>query len=88
MNQFGAIEPFKNRKRFKNLKHLKPLKILNREEMKTHRWKVLENFQLKDIDQANRSIYKEITYIKKEQDNLAECIDVEFTEIPQESDEN
>ena len=82
MNQFEAIEPFKNRKRFK------PFKILNREEMKTHRWKVLENFQLKDIDQANRSIYEEITYIKEEQDNLAECIDVEFTEIPQESNES
>ena len=85
MDQFEAIEPLKNRKR---LKRLKPLKILNREEMKTHRWKVLENCQLKDIDQANRSIYEEITFIKKEQDNLAECIDVEFTEIPQESNEN
>ena len=84
------MEQSENFKRLKKIKpfKIKPLKIINREEMKKYPRKVLENFQFKDVDQANKSIDEQIQYIKNGQDDLAECIDVQFTEIPKESEEN
>ena len=76
-------------KRFKSFKPFKfqLFKLFKRKEKKLYRRKVLKNFQFKDVGRANKSIFEKIQYIKKEQDNLSECIDVQFVEVPKEPEE-